>query len=106
LRRSARLHPVLATLSGIALVVCVLFVLRLGVLIWTGGMGASSARLIEGWMTPGYLVRVYDLDQAALADVFGVEPGRLHRRPLSQIATDLGVPLADLIAALDAQRAP
>ncbi len=106
LRRAARLHPVLATLSGLALVVCLMFVLRLGGLIWTGGLGDAATRPIEGWMTPGYLVRVYDLDQAALADLFGVEPGRLHRHPLSQIATELGIPLAELIAALDALRAP
>ena len=104
--RVARAHPVLAGLSVLALVVCLMFVLRLGMLLWTGGPEAWANHPVEGWMTPGFLVRAHDLPPDALAQVLGAEPAALRGKPLAEIARDQNRPLPDLIAAIEALRRP
>lgn len=105
LAKTIRAHPVLALSSLAALVICAMFLLRLGMLLWTGGPEAWAQRPVEGWMTPGYLVRVYDLPQQELSDIFGVAPGTFHRQPLSDIAQAVNRPLPELIALIEALRA-
>jgi hypothetical protein len=63
---------------------------------------AQSARPVEGWMTPRYLVRVYDLPPDRLAEVLGLSPGAAPRDPLETIAKRRQMPLPDLIAAVEA----
>jgi hypothetical protein len=103
-RHVIREHPVLAGLGALALVVCAAFLLRLGVLLWTGGPEAWATRPVEDWMTLGYLIRVYDIAPEALADLFGVDPRGLQGRPLRDITRDLGLPLPDLLRAVEALR--
>lgn len=104
LRHVVREHPVLAGLGAMAVVVCLVFVLRLGLLLWWGGPGDWATRPVEDWMTPGFLIRVYDIAPEALADLFGVDPSNLRGRPLRDIARDLGVALPDLLRAVETLR--
>jgi hypothetical protein len=57
---------------------------------------------IEGWMTPGYIVQSFDLEPEAMAAALGLEPGSARGKTLEDIATARDVPLADLIAAVEA----
>lgn len=104
LRRVIRDHPVLTGLSALALLVCVLFLMRLGMLLWTGGPDAWANRPVEDWMTPGFVIRVYDIAPEALAEVFGADPSTLRGQPLRDIARAQGLTLPDLMRAIDGLR--
>jgi len=69
------------------------------------GWGADTDRPVEGWMTPRYLVRVYDLPPEELAEVLGLAPGTAPRTPLETLAKQRRIPLPELIAAVEALRA-
>lgn len=87
---------------AVALLLATLFLTRAVLLLslW----GPDPARPVEGWMTPRYLVRVYDIPPEALAPALGLEPGSAPREPLETIAERRGLPLADLISAVEALR--
>ncbi|MDP2086993.1 MAG: hypothetical protein Q8K20_17505 [Gemmobacter sp.] len=101
---AARRHPWLAAGMMVALLLATLFLARTVVLV--AGWGPDPARPVEGWMTPRYLVRVYDLPPDQVSDLLGIAPGSAPRVPLEDIARQRGVPLADLIAAIEALRPP
>lgn len=88
---------------GLAVLVAALFLGRAVLVL--AGWGPDPARPVEGWMTPRYLVRVYDIAPGRLAPVLGLEPGSAPTQPLSAIATDRGIPLPDLLAAVESLRA-
>jgi hypothetical protein len=60
---------------------------------------------IAGWMTPGYVARSWDVPPEVVAPALSLPPpGQGDRRPppLQALARERGVPLNDLIAALEA----
>jgi hypothetical protein len=91
---------------GLALLATLGFALRLALMLWLWDGPAHAVHPVEDWMTPRYLVRVYGLDPAGLAAALQVAPGLAPRQTLSQIAAARGVPVADLIAAVEALRPP
>lgn len=64
---------------------------------------AHHQQAIEPWMTAGYIGKSWDLDPRALDAQAGLplpqEKGR--PQPLSEIAQDRGIPVADLIAQVE-----
>jgi hypothetical protein len=102
--RVLRAYPILSIGGFLALCAVVFFVSRLAMLLWTGGPAAWADRPVEGWMTPGFVIRVHDIPAPALAQVLGVDPGSLRGRPLSEIAAQQGLPLDALLAAIEALR--
>lgn len=60
----------------------------------------------EGWMTPGYIARSWHIEVQAVDALLGIEDARKlvedDRPTLEAIAEKLGVPVADLIARLEA----
>lgn len=99
---AARRRPWLAAAVLVAVLVAGLFLARTVALL--AGWGPDPARPVEGWMTPRYLVRVYDLPPERVSDVLGIAPGSAPRQPLEDIARQRGIPLSDLIAAVEALR--
>ncbi|MFN3293116.1 MAG: hypothetical protein ACK4S2_09960 [Gemmobacter sp.] len=87
---------------GLALLLAAFFLIRAALVL--AGWGPDPTRPVEGWMTPRYLVRVYGLEPAALAPALGLEPGSAPRESLASIAARKGIPLADLIATVEALR--
>lgn len=81
----------------------VLFLIRAVLVL--AGWGPDPSRPVEGWMTPRYLVRVYDLPPDRLAEILHVDPHSAPRDPLDRIAARQGIPLPALIAAIEALRA-
>ena len=97
---------------GLALGVAVFFAVRLTLFTIYWADPAHREQAIEGWMTPGYVARSWDVPpeviRAALPPPSDLHPGT--RPTLDRIAEDAGIPLPDLIAALtaaiDGARAP
>lgn len=58
--------------------------------------------IVESWMTPRYIVHSYDIDPQVLAEVLDKQPGESPRDTLAEIARARGVPVADLMAAVQA----
>lgn len=59
---------------------------------------------VEPWMTVGYIARSWGLDPRALDAAAGLPPpeARGHPLPLSEIARDRSVPVAQVIAEVEA----
>jgi hypothetical protein len=57
---------------------------------------------VEGWMTPGYVQRSYDVAPEALADALGVDPGTARGQTLNELAKARGLPGDVLLAAVQA----
>lgn len=60
--------------------------------------------MVQGWMTVGYIARSWDLDGRTLDALAGLpvpeEKGR--PQPLREIALDRGVPVAEIVAKIEA----
>ncbi|MCV2868616.1 hypothetical protein OEW28_08240 [Defluviimonas sp. WL0002] len=89
---------------------------RLALLIFVGGAAVAiffAARLAfftlywadpshrqqtpDGWMTPGYIARSWNVPRDDLARHLHLEPGKDGRLTLAEIAQDRGVPLEVLL---------
>lgn len=57
------------------------------------------------WMTLGYLGRSWHVDPRELAAALALDPDARRGRRLEEIAADQGVPVADVIARLNARLA-
>ncbi|MDG3042361.1 hypothetical protein [Roseicyclus marinus] len=104
-----RHHRAALIALGLALCVALFFVVRLAVFAVYWADPAHRDQRIEGWMTPGYVARSWDLPREALQDALpDLRPGA--RATLAEIAQAEGVPLSEVIArmeaAIDAARAP
>lgn len=85
---------------GLALAVAVAFAVRLTIFTLYWADPAHRDQRIEGWMTPGYIARSWEVDPALIRATLALEPGT--RPTLAQIAAAEGIPLPDLIARLEA----
>ena len=88
----------------LALGVALFFAVRLTVFTIYWADPAHRDQPIEGWMTPGYVARSHDVDQAVIRAALPDLPaaGTPARQTLAQIAADADIPLPMLIAALTA----
>lgn len=98
-----RRRPGLALGLLVALMLAGFFLVRSVAVL--SGWGPDPERPVEGWMTPRYLVRIYDLPPDLVAETLGIAAGSAPREPLEAIARRRGIPLADLLAAVEGLRA-
>lgn len=91
-------------LAGFALAaILTLFFLSRLVLFTTHWMDpARGMHPVEGWMTPGYIARTYDIPRADMMVILGLTPEDKPRQSLRKIAKAQGIPLADIIATVNA----
>ena len=61
---------------------------------------------VEGWMTPRFVSQAMRIPPQELAPILGLKPEGGKRETLDDIAERLGVPVADLIAQIEAMRPP
>jgi hypothetical protein len=104
LRRAWRRQPVLVVAFALGATLTLAFAFRLTMMLLVWNDPQLAARPVEDWMTPRYLVKVYGLDPAAVADVLGIEPGTAPRQTLALIARARGEDAADLVSAVEALR--
>ncbi len=57
---------------------------------------------VAGWMTPRYIARSYGLEREDLGTILAIRDGDDARQPLYSLAQEQSVPVADLIAAIQA----
>jgi hypothetical protein len=59
---------------------------------------------VRGWMTVGYIARSWDLDGREISALAGLPlpEQKGHPLPLREIALDLGVPVAEIVAKVEA----
>jgi hypothetical protein len=74
--------------------------------LWTVTHLRDSHAPVEDWMTPGYVVRVYDIPPETLAETLGVEPKEARGRTLEDLAEERGIPAQALVGAVQALVAP
>jgi hypothetical protein len=53
-------------------------------------------------MTPGYIMRTYDIPPEVMAQTLGLEPGSARGKTLEEVAATQGVPLDALLASVQA----
>lgn len=99
-----RHHRAALIAMGLALGVAGFFAVRLTVFTIYWADPAHQEQRIEGWMTPGYVARSWEVDPEVIRAALPTpQEDRTGTRPtLAQIAEGQGIALPDLIAALDA----
>ncbi len=103
-----RRHRVLTVGFVLALVLVLLFGLRLIVAAHYWSQPAHTDRPIEGWMPVGYVAMSWDVPREVLAETLGIEPGSQAHKSLATLASERGVGVevltAQLLAAIAAHR--
>jgi len=95
-RRHPYLTGALALTAALALFFAVRFVA--GVIYWS----AHENEPIRPWMTVGYIGRSWDLNPRVLNDAAGLPKPEGHPLTLAEIADQRGVPVAEVIAGVEA----
>jgi hypothetical protein len=97
-----RARPVLGSAFLMACAVTLFFAGRLTV--FTVYWATHREVPVEGWMTVGYVARSWGLDPRALDAEAGLPPPEVkgHPQPLAEIAKARGVPVAEVIAEVEA----
>ena len=87
---------------GLALLVTLGFGLRFGASVIYWANPANSDQPVEGWMPVGFVARSWQVPPEVLVQALGLGPDERARQTLEQIARQQGVPVADLVATLEA----
>jgi hypothetical protein len=94
-----RRHPWLTLTFVLAVVLALGFAGRAARLALDWNRGPAP---VEDWMTPRYIVHSYGIDPKVLARVLEKQPGESPRDTLAEIARTRGVPVADIMSAVQA----
>ncbi|MFN3724080.1 MAG: hypothetical protein ACK4VZ_13640 [Paracoccaceae bacterium] len=98
-----RRHPVLATLFALALILTLVFAARFVAQVVYWSDPARQEQEVEGWMTLRYVAKSWRLSPLDLSEQAGLPaPARGSRKTLEQLADEMGLPLAELIAKVKA----
>ena len=84
---------------GLALVLFLAFTLHA---LWVVTHLETSPGPVQGWMTPGYIVRSYGIAPDVMSQTLGLDPGSARGTTLEEIAKTKGVPLDGLLEAVQA----
>jgi hypothetical protein len=97
-----RTRPVLTSAFVLACVLTLFFALRVvyGAVYWANHKNVD----VRGWMTVGYIAKSWDLKGPDLDALARLPTPKVkgHPQPLAEIAKDRGVPVADVIAEVEA----
>jgi len=100
----ARARPRLVMAFVLTVALALFFGTRIAVRAIYWANPAHHNQAIEGWMTAGYIGRSWGVDPAELDALAGLPLPSVkgHPQPLVEIAADRGVPVAALIADVEA----
>lgn len=95
-----RERPMVTTIFLLAATLACVFVIR-GVMfaIWWSDP-AHRDQAIEGWMTPRYVARSWDVPHDVIGQALGFDGPPARRMPLREIAAERGVSVDELSAAI------
>lgn len=98
-----REHPRLFSAFLLAAALTLFFALRMTVSAIYWSDPAHRNETVRPWMTVGYIARSWNLDPHEIDTLAGLPiPEHGRPQPLSSIAGDRGVPVADIIAEVEA----
>jgi hypothetical protein len=103
LRRIWRRHRLLSLAFLLAVALSVGFAVR--TLHRVPRFGAQPDLAIAGWMTPRLVGHARGIPPDVMAAALGLQPGAARGRTLDQIASEAGVPVAEIIARIEAAAA-
>lgn len=94
--------PWLLTAFALAVALTLFFGTRMimGAIYWADPRHTNQA--IEGWMSPGYVAMSWSVPRELMIEVLAQEPGGGRPPRLEDIAAARGVPLATLVAEIEA----
>lgn len=100
MRQLFRHHPVLMGVLTLSLALTLFFAIRLvaGAIYWA----SHEREPVQPWMTVGYVGKSWDLDPREIDRLAGLPFPMGHPLTLQDIARERGVPVADIIAAVEA----
>lgn len=100
MRQIFRRHPVLMGVVTLSLALTLFFAIRLavGAIYWS----AHEREPVQAWMTVGYVGRSWDLDPREIDRIAGLPLPQGHPLTLQEIARERGVPVAEIIAGVEA----
>lgn len=94
-------HRLLTVAFGLAVLVTLVFAVRLGISVayWTNP--ANRDQPVEGWMPVGFVARSWQIPPEVLAEALGLDPDDRRRQTLYQIARARGEPMRSVVATLE-----
>lgn len=98
IRRLWRKSPALTLAFAFALAATLFFAGR--AVMFAVTLSHRAELPVAGWMTPRYIARTYDIDRDDLKEILGTADRDDLRQPLYTIAREQGVPVIDLIDAV------
>lgn len=87
---------------GLALLATLGFGIRFGASVIYWANPANSDQPVEGWMPVGFVARSWHVPTEVLVQALELGPDERARQTLEQIARHQGVPVAELVATLEA----
>jgi hypothetical protein len=90
-------HPLLSTGFALALCLTLYFILRTITAATYWADPANRDQVLQGWMTPGYIGKSWQIPRDEILAAIGPLPEQ-QRPTLEVIATQQGIPVADLIS--------
>ncbi|PLL13480.1 hypothetical protein C0V75_08910 [Tabrizicola sp. TH137] len=100
IRRIWQRNPILTLAFLLALAACFFFTGRAMNMALI--LANRADKPVAGWMTPRYIARSYGLEREDLAAVLATADRDDARQPLYSLAQEQGLPVADLIAEVQA----
>ncbi|MEM8631755.1 MAG: hypothetical protein AAGF74_10990 [Pseudomonadota bacterium] len=89
-------HPIVLGLFAASLVLAAVFLFRFALLAEYWSKADVAEIRIEGWMTPTYIARVYDVPPEIVHHALGTDVTSTRRKSLRDMAQDWDVPLVSL----------
>ena len=104
LRQAIRHHPIQSLGFALALAVTLFFAVRLSLNAIYWADPAHRDQAIEGWMTPGYVAHSWKVPRSVMLQALEMQRAPEGPPPtLAEIAQARGMPLADLVAQVEAE---
>ena len=100
LARAWREHRLALTILAMGTAVALFFAVRLALFVVYWADPAHRQQSPEGWMTPGYVARSWQVPRADVAGFLGLQPDGGRPPTLAEIAAVRGEPLPALLAEL------
>lgn len=102
LRTVWKQHPWAAAILALASLAALIFAVRLAIFTVHWMDPAHREVAVEGWMTPGYVAMSWQIPKPVVMEMLGLDERPEERVQIKDLAAQRGIPVAELIAELEA----
>ncbi len=95
-------HPWATAILSLASLAALIFAVRLAVFTIYWMDPAHREVAVEGWMTPGYVAMSWQIPKPVVMEMLGLDERPEERVQIKDLAAQKGIPVAELIAELEA----